>query len=50
MSASKSKFLDLKEVNKYFLNFLVGIAVESAVVVILMIIAYCISALGFWML
>jgi hypothetical protein len=50
MSASKSQYFDLKNFSSYFLNFIAGIAVESAAVVILMIIAYCISALGFWML
>ena len=47
MSASKSEYLDLKKLHNYFLYF-IGIAVESAAVLILMFIGYLISVLAFW--
>jgi hypothetical protein len=47
MSASKSEYLDLKKLHNYLLYF-IGIAVESAAVLILMLIGYLISILAFW--
>ncbi len=45
MSADRTQYLNLKRVRNY-LHFLVGIAVESAVVMISMAIGYLISAIG----
>ncbi len=47
MAASKSEYLDLKRSRNY-LRYIVGIAVESAAVVALMLVAYSISGMGFW--
>ena len=47
MSASKSEYLDLKKPRNYFLYF-IGIAVESAAVLVLMIVGFLMSILAFW--
>jgi hypothetical protein len=47
MSASKSEYLDLKKLHNYFLYF-IGIAVESAAVLVLMIVGFLMSILAFW--
>jgi hypothetical protein len=49
MSASTSEYLDLKKPHNYFL-FFIGIAVESAAVLLLMIVGFLISILAFWVL
>lgn len=49
MSASKSEYLDLKNLHNYLL-FFIGIAAESAAVLILMIVGFSISLLAFWVL
>jgi hypothetical protein len=48
MAASKAEYLDLKKPRNYIL-YIVGIAVESAAVTALMLVAYGISGLGFWL-
>jgi hypothetical protein len=48
MSASKSEYLNLRKPINY-IRYFVGIAVESVAVGILMIIAYVISGVGFWL-
>ncbi len=45
MAADRTQYLDLKRLSNY-LRFLMGIAVESAVVMISMAIGYLISAIG----
>jgi hypothetical protein len=50
MRAAKFKYPDEKKIIRYLLNFITGITVESAAVVILMIIAFFISGLCFWIL
>jgi hypothetical protein len=49
MSASKSEYLDLKKPHNYFF-FFIGIAVEWAAVLLLMIVGFLISILAFWVL
>ena len=48
MAASKAEYLDLKRPRNY-VRYIVGIAVESAAVAALMLVAYSISGLGFWL-
>jgi hypothetical protein len=48
MSANKSEYLNLGKPQNY-IHYLVGIAVESAAVLMLMAIAYLISGLGLWL-
>ncbi len=48
MMINKLKQQDLKNDNMYFLFFMMGIAIETAVIFVLMSIAYLISILGFW--
>jgi len=48
MTVNKLKKRDLKNNSKYLLFFMMGIAIESAVIFVLMSIAYLISILGFW--
>lgn len=48
MSANKSEYLNLRKPVNY-IHYLVGIAVESAAVAMLMAIAYVISGLGLWL-
>ena len=45
MSANKSEYLNLRKPLNY-VHYLIGIAVESAAVGMLMVIAYIISGLG----
>jgi hypothetical protein len=46
MSANKSEYLNLWN-PRNFIHYLIGIAIESATVGVLMVIAYIISGLGF---
>jgi hypothetical protein len=48
MSANKSEYLNLGKPRNY-IHYLVGIAVESAAVGMLMAIAYLISGVGLWL-
>jgi hypothetical protein len=48
MMVNKFKKRNLKNNNMSLLLFMMGIAVESAVIFVLMSIAYFISILGFW--
>jgi hypothetical protein len=48
MAASKAEYLDLKRPRNY-VHYSVGIAMESVAVGVLVIIAYIISGLGFWL-
>ena len=48
MSANKSEYLNLGKPRNY-IHYLVGIAVESAAVGMLMVIAYIISGIGLWL-
>jgi hypothetical protein len=48
MSANKSEYLNLGKPKNY-IRYLVGIAVESTAVLMLMAVAYLISGLGLWL-
>jgi len=48
MSVNKAEYLNLGKPLNY-IHYLVGIAVESAAVGMLMVIAYIISGLGLWL-
>jgi hypothetical protein len=48
MAASKAEYLDLKRPRNY-VHYIVGIVVESVAVLALMIVAYGVSGLGFWL-
>ena len=48
MAASKAEYLDLKRPRNY-VHYIIGIAVESVTVAVLMIVAYGISGLGYWL-
>ncbi len=48
MSANKSEYLNLGKPLNY-IHYLVGIAVETAAVLMLMAVAYLISGLGLWL-
>lgn len=48
MAASKAEYLDLKRPQNY-VHYIVGITVESIAIAVLMIVAYGISGLGFWL-
>ncbi len=48
MTVNKLKNRELKNNSMYLLFFMMGIAIETAVIFVLMSIAYLISILGFW--
>jgi hypothetical protein len=47
MMANNSEYLDLRKLQNYGL-YMIGIGVESAAVGLLILLGFCIAALGIW--
>ncbi|HTX53989.1 MAG TPA: hypothetical protein VMD08_11290 [Candidatus Baltobacteraceae bacterium] len=47
MTASNSEYLDLRNVQNY-IRYMIGIGIESAAVGLLILLGFCVAALGIW--